>query len=83
MLNLPYHTKKIVYGSSGVTTDMEIDRISQSVEQLDARGRELSWSLNNIEHGKERREAIQHELSSIALELWCKHRDGELEFHRV
>ena len=77
MLNLPFHMMKIVYGSSGATTDMEIDRISQSVEQLDKRGRELSWLINNVEHGAERKKQIQHELGSIAFELYFRHEDGE------
>ena len=56
---------------------MEIDRISQSVETLDTRGRELTWSINNIEHCPERKAQIQHELGSIAFEMWFRYQDGE------
>lgn len=50
---------------------------------LDRRGKEITWSLHNIEHGAERKAALQHEMSCIALELWCRHRDGELEIVEV
>ena len=56
---------------------MEIDRISQSVTTLDERGRQLSWSLNNIEHCPERAQQIKHELGSIAFELFFRHQAGE------
>lgn len=54
--------------------------IDAPIEYLDRRGRELTWSINNINHCPERKAQIQSELSHIALELWCKHRDGDVEF---
>jgi len=51
--------------------------------RLDERGKELSKSYREIEHGPERRAQIQHELSCIALELWCRHRDGEIEVEQT
>lgn len=56
-----------------------IDYINMPIEQLDRRDRELTWSINNIDHCPERKAQIQMELSHIALELWCKHRDGDFE----
>lgn len=55
----------------------EVDRINQSTEYLDARGRELSWSLNNINHVPERVTQIKREIGSIAFELWFRHQSGE------
>ena len=58
---------------------MEVDRISQSVETLDERGRQLTWSINNIEHCPERKAQIQHELGSIAFEMWFRYQTGEYQ----
>lgn len=60
-----------------------VNYIEMPLERLNARGKELTWSLNNINHGPERKAQIQHEISCIALELWCKHRDGEVEIVQV
>jgi len=55
------------------------NHIEQPLQKLDERGKEITTSLHTIEHGTHRRESLQHEMSCIALELWCRHRDGELE----
>lgn len=53
------------------------DRINQSTEYLDRRGRELSWSVKNIEHTPERREQIQREIGSLSFELYIRYQEGE------
>ena len=54
--------------------------LEMPVQRLDERGRELSWSINNIEHCPERKAQIQHELSMIAFEMYYRHQDGEFVF---
>jgi len=49
------------------------------IERLDSRGRELSWSINNINHCPERKAQIQKELGDIAFEMWFRFHDGEFE----
>ena len=56
------------------------DFCSLPLEQLDARGRELSAAINGNYLNPERKAQVQHEMSCIALELWCRHRDNEFEF---
>lgn len=48
--------------------------------RLDARGKELSANVRNIEYTGERKEQVQRELGMIAFELWCRHDAGEIEF---
>jgi len=52
-------------------------------ERLDARGKELSLSLNTIEHAPERKAQIQKELGCIAFELWCQYEEGKVEIVEV
>jgi len=54
-----------------------VNYIDWPLTKLDERGKELTWSINNIEHGPERKAQIQLEIGIIATELWCRHRDGE------
>ena len=55
-----------------------VDYISMPLEQLDARGKELTLAINGNYLNPERKTQVQNELSAIALECWCRHRDGEL-----
>jgi len=59
------------------------DFVSMPLEQLDERGRELSAAINGNYLVGERKAQVQHEMSCIALELWCRHRDGEMEIVRL
>jgi len=56
------------------------NHIEQPLWKLDERGKEITTSLHTIEHEKARKAALQHEMSCIALELWCRHNDGDIEF---
>lgn len=56
-----------------------INYIDMPLSRLDQRGKELSWSINNINHDPERKAQIQHEISNIALEIWCRYDAGEVE----
>jgi len=56
------------------------DYINMPLSRLDARGKELTAAINGNYLNAERKAQVQHELSCIALELWCRHRDGEVEF---
>lgn len=57
-----------------------IDYINMPLERLDARGKELSANMRNIEYTGERKAQVQAELGMIALELWCRHQEGKIEF---
>ena len=59
---------------------MEHNHIEWPTERLDTKGRELSWSVNNIRHCPERLEQIKTELGLIAFEMWFRHQEGEFEF---
>jgi len=54
-----------------------VNYIDMPVKALDARGKELTLSLNGIRHCPERVEQIKHELGNIAFELFFRHQDGE------
>ena len=54
-----------------------------TIEALNARGKELTWSINNIDHDPARKADIQKELGNIAFEMWWRHKDGEFEFDYV
>jgi len=56
-----------------------VDYISMSNERLNDRGKELSLAINGNYLSGERKAQVQHEISCVALELWCRHRDGEFE----
>lgn len=58
---------------------IDIPEGSVPLGYLDRRGKEITRSLHEIKHGPERRAVLQHEMSCIALELWCRHRDQEVE----
>jgi len=55
------------------------DYISMPLEQLDARGKELTLAIHGNYLNPERKAQVQHEISCIALELWCRREAGELE----
>lgn len=54
-----------------------VDYINMPVQRLNDRGKELTWSLNNIRHTPERLEQIKKELGDIAFEMWFRYQDGE------
>lgn len=56
-----------------------VNYLDISTEQLDARGKELSASLREIQHTTERRDQIHHELGNIAFELWSRYEVGDIE----
>lgn len=57
--------------------------IDAPLEQLNRRGKELTAAINGNYLNPERKAQVQHEISCIALELWCRHRDNEVEFVEV
>ena len=57
-----------------------INYIDMPIQRLDTRGRELSWSINNIDHCPERKAQIQKELGNIAFEMWFRHQEGDFIF---
>jgi len=59
---------------------METDHTEWSLARLDQRGKELTLAINGNYLSGERKSQVQHEISLIALELWCRHRDEEIEF---
>lgn len=59
---------------------MENNQTEWSLARLDQRGKELTLAINGNYLSGERKLQVQHEISLIALELWCRHRDEEIEF---
>ena len=56
-----------------------VNYIDMPLERLDARGKELTEALHGNYLNAERTAQVQHEISCIALELWCRREAGELE----
>lgn len=59
---------------------MEHNHVEWSTARLNEKGKELSWSLNNIRHCPERMDQIKTDLGLIAFEMWFRHQDGDFEF---
>lgn len=57
--------------------------IDMPIQQLDQRGKELSASINTINHTPERKAQIQREISSIAFEMWFRYQSEEFDFMEV
>lgn len=60
-----------------------VNYIDMPLEQLDRMGKELSAAVRGNYLNPERKKEVQHRISCIALELWCRHRDEEFEFVEV
>jgi len=60
-----------------------VNYIDMPLERLDERGRELTQAINGNYLNPERKAQVQHEISCIALELWCRHEEGELELVNI
>ena len=57
-----------------------IDYISMPMEQLDARGKELAAKIREGYLSDERKAQVQHEISNISFELWCRYNEGDIQF---
>lgn len=57
-----------------------IDYVSMPIEQLNARGKELTIAIRGNYLNPERKAQVQKELSDLAFEMWMRHNEGEFEF---